>query len=100
MTVIHVVAYTTFIGCFFCMLKFQSHAVTTMVFSIASFAMSACLTYSMNKINMFARLVANEGIKSSKYLLAVHLTAFWIVSFLQAATFYVTTMIDRMNMEE
>ena len=94
MTSLHCVAYLSFFICFFAMLRTESHTVTSLVYTIGTFAISISLTYSMAKINNFAKMVSGVGITTSKPLLVIHLTAFWIVSVLQAIVLLVTTNIQ------
>ena len=84
MTFLHCVAYLSFLVCFFAMLWTESHTVTSLVYTIGTFAISLSLSYSMAKINNFAKMVSGVGITASKPLLVIHLTGFWIVSVLQA----------------
>lgn len=93
MTTIQCVAYTSFIFCFLALVAFDNHTITSFVYAIETFAMSGCLTYSMNKLGKFSTILDGQGITTSKLLLMVHLISFWIVSFLQAANLVVTVLI-------
>ena len=60
MTLIHCVAYTSFIACCVAIIKSENHAaVTSFVFFVETCAMAACLTYSMVKLGEFSTMLGS-----------------------------------------